>query len=78
MFIVTISVIKYSKSALAPSNFANSFLESFEAFHALRRGMVKLRLLVPKYRPTRASVHETARAIVEAMDVLGTQLKRAA
>ena len=54
------------------------FLESFEAFHALRRGTVKLRLLVPKYRPTRASEHETARAIVIAMDVLGTQLREAA
>lgn len=40
------------------------FLESFEAFHALRRGMMKLRPLVPRYRPTRASVHETARAIL--------------
>jgi IS6 family transposase len=54
------------------------FLESFEAFHALRRGTVKLRPLVPRYRPTRASVHETARAIVVAMNVLGTQLKKAA
>ena len=54
------------------------FLESFEALHALRRGAVKLRPRVPRYRPTRASVHETQRAIVEAMDVLGTQLKKAA
>jgi IS6 family transposase len=54
------------------------FLESFEAFHALRRGMVKLRPLVPRYRPSRASVHETTRAIVMAMDVLGTQLRKAA
>jgi hypothetical protein len=54
------------------------FLESFEALHALRRGTVKLRRLVPRYRPTQASVHETARAIVVAMDVLGTQLKKAA
>ncbi len=54
------------------------FLESFEAFHALRRGTVKLRSLVPGYRPTRASVHETARAIVKAMDALSTQLKKAA
>src|SRR5215208_5057629 len=53
-------------------------LESFEAFHALRRGTVKLRPLVPRYRPTRASVHETTRAIVVAMDVLGTQLRKAA
>jgi IS6 family transposase len=54
------------------------FLESFEALHALHRGTVKLRALVPRYRPTRASVHETARAVVMAMDVLVTQLKEAA
>ena len=54
------------------------FLESFEAFHALRRGAVNLRTLVPRYRPSRASVHETARAIVVAMGVLGTQLRKAA
>jgi len=54
------------------------FLESFEALHALRRGTVKLRTLVPSYRPSQASVHETARAVVMAMDVLGTQLKKAA
>jgi IS6 family transposase len=54
------------------------FLESFEAFHALRRGTVKLRHLVPRYRPTRASVHETARAVVMAMDVLSAQLRKAA
>jgi transposase-like protein len=54
------------------------FLESFEAFHALRRGTVKLRPLVCRYRPTRASVHETARTIVVAMDVLSTQLRKAA
>jgi putative transposase len=54
------------------------FLESFEAFHALRWGTVKLRPLVPQYRPPRASAHETARAIVMAIDVLGAQLKKAA
>jgi transposase-like protein len=54
------------------------FLESFEAFHALRRGTVKLRLLVPRYRPTQVSVHERVRAVVMAIDVLGTQLKKAA
>jgi IS6 family transposase len=54
------------------------FLEGFEAFHALRRGTVKLRPLVPRYRPTRASMHETARAIVVAIDILGTQLRKAA
>jgi len=42
------------------------------------QGMVKLRPLVPSYRPSRVSVHETTRAIVMAMDVLGTQLRKAA
>jgi transposase, IS6 family len=54
------------------------FLESFEALYALRRGTVKLRTLVPRYRPTLASVHEAARAVVAARDVLGMQLKKAA
>jgi hypothetical protein len=54
------------------------FLESFEALHALRRGAVKLRTLLPRYRPTLASVRETARAVVAAMEVLGMQLKKAA
>jgi putative transposase len=53
------------------------FLESFEAVHALRRGTVKLRTLVPGYRPTRASEHETARAVVAAMKVLGAHLRKA-
>jgi len=46
--------------------------------HALRWDTVKLQALVPQYRLTQASVHETARAVVMAMDVLGTQLKKAA
>ena len=54
------------------------FLESFEGLHALRRGDVKLRVLVPRYRATTASVHETTRAVVVAMNVLGAQLQRAA
>src|SRR5215831_10796022 len=54
------------------------FLESFEALHALRRGTVKLRSLVPRFRPMRASEHEKARAVVAAMNVLGTQLRKAA
>jgi transposase-like protein len=54
------------------------FLESFEAFHALHRGMVKLRSLVSGYRPMRASEHEKARAVVTATEVLGTHLKKAA
>jgi transposase, IS6 family len=54
------------------------FLESFEALHALRRGTVKLRALVPGCRPTQASEHEKTRAVVAVMEVLGTQLKKAA
>ena len=54
------------------------FLESFEALHALRRGRVKLRLLVPTYRPTHASEHEKVRTVIAALAVLGTQLKKAA
>ena len=53
------------------------FLESFKSLHALRRGTVKLRTLVPQYRPTRASMHEAARAIVVATNILGTQLRKA-
>ena len=54
------------------------FLESFEALHALRRGTVTLRALVPRYRPTQATDHEKARAVIAAMEVLGSQLKKAA
>jgi transposase-like protein len=53
-------------------------LEGFVALHALRRGTVKLRTLVPRYRPTRASMHETARTKAEVVGMLGTQLKKAA
>ncbi len=55
------------------------FLESFEALHALRRGMVKLPAWVPpRYRPTQATEHEKVRAVIAAMEVLGNQLKKAA
>ncbi len=54
------------------------FLESFEALHALRRGTVKLRALIPGYRPTQASEHEKVRTVIKAMEVLGTQLQKAA
>jgi putative transposase len=54
------------------------FLESFEGLYALRRGDVKLRVLVPRYRATTATVHETTWAVVVAMNVLGAQLQRAA
>ena len=52
-------------------------MENFEALHALRRGAVKLRILVPRYRPALASVQKTFRAVGTAMEVLGTQLKKA-
>jgi len=39
---------------------------------------VKLRLLVPTYRPTHASEHEKVRVVIAALAVLGTQLKKAA
>ena len=54
------------------------FLESFEALHALRRGTVNLRLLVPTYRPTQATAHEKVRVVIAALAVLGTQLRKAA
>jgi transposase-like protein len=54
------------------------FLEGFEALHALRRDTIKLRALVPGYQPTRASMHERARAVVAAREVLGAQFKKAA
>ncbi len=54
------------------------FLECVEGLHALRRGYVKLRTLVTRYRPKKASPHETTRAVMVAVNVLGAQLKRAA
>jgi hypothetical protein len=53
-------------------------LASFEALYALRRCTVKLRTLVPGYRPTRASEHEKACVVVAATEALGTRLKKAA
>ena len=52
------------------------FLESFEGLQALRGGYVKLRELVPRYRPTRASRHERARAVVKAIEALGQRLTK--
>src|SRR5262249_38412828 len=54
------------------------FLECFEGLHALRRGYIKLRALVPRYQPTKASPHETTRAVMVALNALGSQLKKAA
>jgi putative transposase len=54
------------------------FLAGFEGLHTLRRGYVKLRALVPSYQPTKASPHDTTRAVIIAINTLGTQLKKAA
>jgi hypothetical protein len=54
------------------------FLECFEGLQALRRGYVKLRALVPDYQPTKASPHETTRAVMVALTLLGAQLQTAA
>jgi transposase-like protein len=54
------------------------FLESFEALHALRRGMVNLRALVPGYRPTQASEHAQIRTVITTLEELGAQLQKAA
>jgi putative transposase len=51
------------------------FLECFEGLQALRRGYLKLRGVVPGYRPTKASPHQTTRAVMVAMNVLGAQLQ---
>src|SRR5262245_42840741 len=54
------------------------FLECFEGLQSLRRGYVKLRGLVPRYQPTQTSPHETTRAVMVAMNVLGAKLQKAA
>ncbi len=53
------------------------FLECFEGLQSLRRGYVKLRGLVPGYQPTKASPHETTRAVMVALNVLGALLQKA-
>jgi transposase, IS6 family len=52
------------------------FLECFESLQSLRRGDGKLRGLVPGYQPTKVSPHETTRAVMVAMNILGARLKR--
>src|SRR5262249_24906698 len=54
------------------------FLECFEGLQAFCRGDVKLHVFVPEYQPTKASVHETTRAVMMAMNVLEAQLRKAA
>jgi transposase-like protein len=51
-------------------------LEGFEAVRALRRDDVRLRALVPGYRPRRATRYERARAVVAAMSVLSVRLTK--
>lgn len=54
------------------------FLECFEGFQALRRGSVKLCALVPGYQPTKVFLQETTRAVMRAVNLVGTHLKKAA
>jgi len=54
------------------------FWESFEAFHALRRGTGKRRAFVPRSRLPKAAEHEEARTVLAALAVLGPQLRKAA
>jgi hypothetical protein len=56
----------------------NKLTRPFEGFQALRREYVKLRALVPTYRPTQASAHETTRAVMGAVNAVGAQLKKVA
>ena len=52
------------------------FLEGFEVVRALRRDDVRLRALVPGYRPRRATRYQRARAVVAAMSVLAVRLTK--
>jgi len=54
------------------------FFEGFEALQALTRGHVPLERLVPGYVPAGGTPHERARAVLIAVAVLGTRLRRAA
>jgi transposase-like protein len=54
------------------------FLECFEGLQALRHGHVKLRTLVPGYRPRKASPHETTRAVMASINILGARLQKVA
>ena len=52
------------------------FLEGFEVMQALRRDHVRLRRLVPDYRPRRASAHDRTRAVAAAMTALAMGIVR--
>jgi hypothetical protein len=54
------------------------FLDGFEAMHALRRGDVGLRWLVPGYRPHLATRGDRTRAVAAAMATLAAGLIKAA
>jgi transposase, IS6 family len=54
------------------------FLDGFEAMHALRRGDVGLRWLVPGYRPQSATRGDSTRAVAAAMATLAAGLRKAA
>src|SRR5262245_1721451 len=67
-----------SSRGLKPVATGQRVLAWFEGLQAVRRGHIKLRALVPRYQPTKASLHETTRAVMVALSVLGAQLKKAA
>jgi len=52
------------------------FLEGFEAVRALRRDDVRLKALVPGYRPRRATRYQRARAVIAAMSILAARLTK--
>jgi len=52
------------------------FFEGFEVLHALHRGHVHLRDLVPDDNPADATPHAHARAVVVAVNALGARLRR--
>ena len=54
------------------------FFEGFEALHTLTRGQAPFEPLVPGYPPAGATSHEHARAVVVALQALGTCLTRGA
>jgi transposase-like protein len=54
------------------------FFEGFEAVQALYRGHVPLAPLVPDRRPAASTPQEHARAVVQALHVLGARLTRVA
>ena len=54
------------------------FLQGLKACTPCAEGYIKLRALVPSYQPTKASPHDTTRAVIIAINTLGTQLKKAA